>query len=264
MNDFQPRVRLFATDVDDTILGDTAATQQFKVAWESLEIDRRPLLVYNTGRSVRDVQWLILEGQMPAAEFIIGSLGTEVHDPVDPKVAEEFQASIGAGWDGVAVDQIVHALPDARMQQPEFLSSFKSSWFWPRASGADVARLDARMRAAGLDVTISYTGGIFLDVIPRGAGKGNALAWLCRRNGVSLDEVLVAGASANNSSMFALPGVRGIVVGNASSELFATTGAFRPLIMREKMATGVLAGLSHFGVMEPLAPAVSPTIGRRW
>jgi mannosylfructose-6-phosphate phosphatase len=108
-------------------------------------------------------------------------------------------------------------------------------------------------------VNVSYTGGIYLDVLPRGAGKGNALAWLCRRNAVQLADVLVAGASANNRSMFALPSVRGIVVGNASSELFAGTGAFKPLITREKMAGGVLAGLKHFGVLAEVVPETAST-----
>lgn len=265
MNQERPPVRLFATDVDDTILGDAATAEQFRLAWESLEVERRPLLVYNSGRNVRDIEWLILEKKLPTAEFIIGGIGTELHDPVDPHVAEEFRASLAAGWDRAAVDQFIQALPDARMQAPEFLSDYKSSWFWPRASAADVARLGARIQAAGIDVNVSYTGGIFLDVIPRGAGKGNALAWLCRRNAVQLAEVLVAGASANNRSMFALPGVRGIVVGNASSELFAGTAAYKPLITREKMAGGVLAGLRHFGVLaeasEEAAPTFSATSG---
>jgi hypothetical protein len=208
---------------------------------------------------------MMLEGVIPPAEFIIGALGTGVHDPVDPQIAEEFQAGIGLGWDGAAVDRLVLSLPDVRPQPPEFLSPYKSSWYWPRASGADVARLEGRLLDAGLDLIVNYTGGVYLDIIPRGAGKGNALAWLCRRNGVNLDEVLVAGASGNNSTMFALPGVRGIVVANAASELFAATGACRPLITREKMAGGVLAGLSHFGVLEPAALGVaSPTIGRGW
>jgi hypothetical protein len=44
------------------------------------------------------------------------------------------------------------------------------------------------------------------------------------------------------------------VVGNAASELFAATLAFNPLITREKVAHGVLAGLEHFGVLLEVAP----------
>jgi hypothetical protein len=61
--------------------------------------------------------------------------------------------------------------------------------------------------------------------------------------------------------MFALPGVRGILPGNTSRELFAATAALRPFITREPMADGVLAGLKYFGVIETAAQnAVSPQL----
>ena len=102
MNEERSPIRLFATDVDDTVLGDAASADQFRQVWESLEVERRPLLVYNSSRTVRDVEWLILERKIPAAEFIIGGIGTELQDPVDPHVAEEFRTSVAAGWDRAA------------------------------------------------------------------------------------------------------------------------------------------------------------------
>lgn len=247
-------VRLLATDVEDTILGDPVAARAFQVTWESFEPDRRPLLVYNSGRSVQEIQWLVLERRIPAPEFIIGALGTELHDPVEANAAGDFQTTITSGWDSARVDEIVNAIAGVRPQPAEFLSPRKRSWHWPRASAGEVARLNQRFEAAGLAVTVSYTSGVFLDVIPRGAGKGNALAWLCRTIRIPLRNVLVAGAGANNGSMFALPDVRGIVVGNASSELFAAILAFKPVITRESMAAGVLVGLRHFGVVPEAEP----------
>ncbi|MBI4624627.1 MAG: HAD hydrolase family protein [Verrucomicrobia bacterium] len=250
MSDSTHPVRLFATDLDDTILGDAMAAERFRFTWQSLDAERRPLLVYNTGRNVGDTQWLVLERQLPAPEFIIGGIGTEMHDAVDAHVAAEFHASIAPGWDGATVERIVESIPGVHRQPAEFLNPCKLSWHWHRATAAEVVRLEIQFEKAGLDVTVGYANSVYLDVVPRRAGKGNALAWLCRRIGVPLENVLVAGASANNGSMFALAGVRGILVGNASGELFAAAGRFKPLITREKMADGVLAGLSHFGVLE--------------
>ena len=47
-------IRLFSTDLDGTILGNPESANRFKLAWEALDKDKRPLLVFNTGRSVRD------------------------------------------------------------------------------------------------------------------------------------------------------------------------------------------------------------------
>ena len=78
MNDSaRPTVRLFATDIDDTILGDAVAAERFRLTWQSLDAERRPLLGYNTGRNVGDPQWLVLERRLPPPDFLIGGIGTE-------------------------------------------------------------------------------------------------------------------------------------------------------------------------------------------
>ena len=250
MSDSAPAIRLFATDVDDTILGEAKATERFRDAWESLDAKRRPRLVYNTGRSAADVQWLVLDRRIPAPEFIIGGLGTELHDPVDGRVATDYQLNRAPGTASAAVNQIVELVSGVHPQPREFQNPWKSSWHWHRASAAEVAHLRRELERSALDVSVNYTGNVFLDLIPRCAGKGNALAWLCRRLGLPLDQVLVAGAGANNASMFAMPGVRGLIVGNASFELFTAAGPFKPMVVAEPAAAGVLAGLRQFGILD--------------
>jgi hydroxymethylpyrimidine pyrophosphatase-like HAD family hydrolase len=262
MSDAAP-VRLFATDIDGTVLSDDAGAHDFRAAWEALDPERRPLLVYNSHRTVADIQWLILERRLPAAEFIIGGLGTEIMDPLDAHVADEFRGTLDASWDAAAVAQIVGTLPDVRLQRSEYLTAHRLSWHWVRANRADVARLEARLHTAGLDVRLSYTGDVFLDIVPSRAGKGNALAWLCSRIGVPLENVVVAGASASNISMFGLPGVRGILPVNSSSELFAATSRAKPIITLRNGPLGVLAGLRQLGVIDSEQTAtLSPEAGR--
>ena len=62
-------------------------------------------------------------------------------------------------------------------------------------------------------------------------------------------QVLVAGDTANDSAMFLLEGVSGIVVENALPELLAVIGSNRTYVARQAMADGVLEGLSHFGIV---------------
>ena len=254
MTHSETSVRLFATDVEDTLLGDAIAPRDFQMTWESLPADRRPLLVYNSGRRVQEIQWLVLESRIPAPEFIIGSLGTEVHDPLDAQLGVEFEADIARGWDAGRIDDAVGRLPGARLQAEDAQGRHKRSWHWPRATAAELCRLEDRLQGVGLDVTVLYSNDVCLDVIPRAAGKGNALAWLCRRIGVALEKVVVAGAHGSNASMFALPGVRGIIVGNASAQLFAASRPHHPLIVPEKSAAGILSGLGQLGVLLELAP----------
>lgn len=245
-------IRLFSTDLDGTILGNPEAAWRFGERWAALDAGRRPLLVYNTGRTIADTQSLVAARHLPEPDFIIGSVGTELHDSLYNRGAE-YRAQFGEGWDATLVDAIVSATPGIRRQPPECSHPFKSSWHWVRAQRAELEELEDRLRRARLQVSMIYSCRYFLDIVPARGGKGNALAWLCQRLSISLSNVLVAGDTANDTTMFLLPGVKGIIVENALPELLAATAKCSIFVARQPMADGVLEGLAHYGVLSDAA-----------
>ena len=70
-------IRLFATDLDGTLLGNPESAQRFKEAWENLPRSQRPCLVYNSGRSIKDTLSLIAARKLTEADYLIGGVGTE-------------------------------------------------------------------------------------------------------------------------------------------------------------------------------------------
>jgi len=244
---------LFATDLDGTLLGNPESTHRFMQTWEALPKKKRPALVYNSGRSVADMRALITARKLPAADHLIGGVGTEIYDMKNDRVPPEFAGQFGEGWDLAMIERLVGETAGIERQPPEFLHPYKSSWFWPRADSAQLEALRARLAAAGLRVTVVYSSLRYLDVLPAQADKGNALAWLCRSLRIPLESVLVAGDTGNDSDMFLLPGVSGLVVENAQPELFEAVVKLPVYVSRAVMADGVLEGLQHYGVI-PEAP----------
>ncbi|MBA4136561.1 MAG: glycogen debranching protein [Opitutus sp.] len=255
-------VRLFATDLDGTLLGNSEATQRFKAAWEALTPEARPLLVYNSGRLVPDLRRFVDSGVLPAGDFWIGGVGTEVFDVQAGHMLHEFDRNLAEGWDLARVQEIVAHLPGIRLQPAEFQTAFKSSWYLSNAQPKLLRELKRQLTEAGVAVQVVYSSSRDLDILPHNATKGGALRWLCERLQLRFEQVLVAGDTGNDASMFRLPGVRGIIVENAFPELYEATVDIPIYSSRRILADGVLDGLCHYGIVCEL-PTKHETRARR-
>jgi sucrose-6F-phosphate phosphohydrolase len=245
-------IRLFASDIDGTLLGKLDASRAFRETWESLPEKTRPLLCYNTGRMLDDTIALVDDGVLPAPDYLICGVGTLIHDFRNKRELKSFQSILEDGWDLAEVEKTVRLVfPNAEKQPDYHQTAYKSSWFLHHAGEDDLQRLDEALEQARLSINIVYSSSRDLDVLPKCADKGNSLSWLLKDLGIAREQTVVAGDTGNDSAMILKKGVKGIVVGNAQPELLEAVIGRKAYLAEECFADGVLEGLIHYGVITP-------------
>ncbi|TVR50750.1 MAG: HAD-IIB family hydrolase [Puniceicoccaceae bacterium] len=257
------QIKLLSSDLDGTLAGKADATLAFRDTWERLRAakkSRAPLLCYNTGRLLNDTRRFIRKIRLPEPDFFVCGVGTSIYDCREKRPLEAFTRNRVQGWDLAKIEEILSHYPNVEKQASEFQNAFKSSWYFYDASAEQINRLRAELERAGLDINLIYSSARDLDILPRWADKGNALKWLIDHLKLKPSQVIVAGDSGNDSSMFRIEGVKRIIVENAQPELFEATVELDAYTADGTCADGVLDGLRHFDVLKGI-PVYEPDSG---
>ncbi len=250
-------IRFFSTDIDGTLIGKPDALERFNATWrETQKRKRRPRLCYNTGRMLDDMLELIERGDLVEPDYLICGVGTSIYSFKKKTKIKDFADVLEEGWDRERADEVVSSFTKATRQPKKYQAPFKTSWYLENAASEDLEGMERALEEAGLDVNIVYSSSRDLDILPKYANKGNALSWLLKRLRIPREQVVVAGDTGNDAAMFHLPGIHGIVVGNAQPELHEHTVGLDVHRAEGSCADGVLEGLLHFGAIETICEPV--------
>ncbi len=238
--------RLLALDMDGTFIGDSDAMHAL---WERLA--RAGIIVaFSTGRHLDSIRRFYAEtGAARRAEACICMVGTDIYLGNDRTYALDarWHELISRDWERESVLAILRDIPDAAPQDPQWQSAFKISYFLEDNAQRRLAEIERRLIERGLRAKIVYSAGRFLDLLPIGSGKGEAVRYLAERLGVATADVVTAGDSGNDLDMMRPElGFRGIAVGNAAAELAGFRGP-HVYHARSHFAAGVAEGLEHYG-----------------
>lgn len=230
---------LLATDLDGTFLGGSPEDKAQLYSWLKQQTDVN--LVFVTGRGLANVQPLLEDPQMPLPDYIICDVGATVVKGSSLEPVQPLQETIEQRWPGEAMVRAqLEQVSGLRYQ--EVPQERRCSFYYDATTPIDVALAIA----TELGCEVVQSAGKYLDVLPAGVNKGSTLIRLLELLAYPGDQVLVAGDTMNDRSLYDI-GFKGVVVGLAEAALLQYTLPFTHVLQSEKPgAAGIMEGISWF------------------
>ncbi|MEB3175372.1 MAG: HAD-IIB family hydrolase [Cyanobacteriota bacterium] len=268
---------LLCTDLDRTLIPNGAAPEspQARLRFRAFILGSPVTLAYVTGRDLTLVQEAIQVYDLPQPHFVIADVGASVYDfrvQGAPQRLQGWDAQIGAAWEGREAQGLIPLLAElmadwpCRLQEPEKQSRYKLSYYLEGELNPEPLLKAVKQRLQGLNLdanliwSLDEDAGVgLLDILPPGANKSQAIAYLMERQNFSLDNTLFAGDSGNDLDVLLSP-IKAALVANAHPQV--KEAARRRIAEENRKETlyfaqgagpgngnysdGILEGVAHF------------------
>ncbi len=245
---------LFVTDLDNTLVGERRALAVLNDKLKQHREEHGTKIVYATGRSPVLFAELCNEQQLLEPDALIASVGTEIYFNGSDKSDRTWSDKLAPGWDKDTILATTAHFADLVIQPDSEQRPYKVSFLLTEDSAQEVLpQLKSSLQQQGLDIKLIYSAGMDLDILPRHGDKGLAVQYLRQKWGIKAPQTVVCGDSGNDIALFSQTEERGIIVGNAKSELLQwhnDNPADYHYLAQSFCAGGILEGLNHFGFIE--------------
>lgn len=235
---------LLATDLDGTFLGGSAEQRQslYQLIAGSQDIQ----LVFVTGRGLEAVMPLLSDPMVPTPDYIICDVGGTVVEGGSLQPVQPLQSDIDLRWPGERA--VAEAMaPFAELERQEVPQQRRCSYFCHQ----DVVTAELVEAARDLGCEVLFSASRYLDILPPGVNKGSTLRALVSLLGVDENEVLVAGDTLNDLSMYEA-GFQGVCVGESEAALLDSTRNLPKVFHAEEPGCGgILQAIVHFSLLTP-------------
>jgi glucosylglycerol-phosphate synthase len=230
---------LLATDLDGTFLGGKSVYKQrlYRLMREREDV----VLIFVTGRGLETVIPLLNDPILPNPHYIICDVGATIINGLTLEAIQPLQASIEEKWPGHL--KIYNKLKSIKGLQRQEVPQMRRCSFYFDAD-TDLEQINYISKSLDCDVLMSAEK--YLDILPQGVNKGSSLTQLVKLLKISEEDVLVAGDTLNDLSLYET-GYKGVVVGAAENKLIEATKDIPQVYHASKTGCGgILESIDHF------------------
>lgn len=202
---------LLATDLDGTFLG--GKMEDRLRLYRNIKENKDIQLVFVTGRGLETVIPLLNDPIIPTPDYIIADVGGTIVNGKTLAAVEPLQNEIEAKWPSVY--DIQQALSDQKgLTYQEVPQQRRCSYYYNEET--DLKQVEAIAKEFGCDMITSVN--MYLDVVPQGVNKGSSLRKLVEFLQIDPIDVVVAGDTMNDFSLYQI-GYKGVAVGKSEKAL---------------------------------------------
>ncbi len=236
---------LLATDLDGTFLAGTAAMR--KKLYRLVDAHPEINLVWVTGRGLENVLPLLSDPSLPDPDYVICDVGATLIRTSDMQPIQPMQSEIESRWPGDHAVALAMSRFKGLIRQNVPQQRRCSYWCHPELLKELRSEIETEAHRLGCDVL--YSADQYLDILPQDTDKGSTLSMLTRHLGIGTAQVLVAGDTLNDLSMY-MEGYPGVCVGDSESALLAATDDMDNVLHADAAGCGgILEAISHFGMI---------------
>jgi sucrose-6-phosphatase len=202
------------TDLDNTLVGNSAATQEFNqkiLKWES-----RVGLIYATGRSYESAKQLQKSENLLEPHYWITGVGSEIYH--QGELDQSWSEHLTHQWHRSKILDLAADFPELTSQPNESQNDFKISFYLYENADEILNQLRDRIDKAGFAAQVVYSSREDLDILPVRCDKGLAMRHLMVALGLTNGNTIVCGDSGNDIGLFK-QNTLGVIVNNAQGEL---------------------------------------------
>jgi len=230
---------LLATDLDGTFLAGKSAYKQqlYRLIRERQDI----MLVFVTGRGLESVIPLLNDPVIPNPHYIICDVGATIVNGLTLEPVQPLQSAIEELWPGHL--SIYNKLKNVKgLKWQEVPQMRRCSFFYDENTDMEALEIVSKT----LDCDVLFSAEKFVDILPPGINKGASLQQLVKLLNISPANILVAGDTLNDLSLYKT-GYKGVVVGAAEEKLLAATQQMIQVYQADEPGCGgILESLGHF------------------